>query len=74
MRRVIPIIVGVLVLLVGVIWASQGAGIAGGGSYMDNNPTFVNLGGAVAVFGIILIALGALWKTKPKTPAASNRP
>jgi hypothetical protein len=74
MRRVIPVIVGVLILLVGVIWASQGAGVAGGGSYMDGNPTFVNLGGAVAVLGIILIALGALWKTKPETPAVSRQP
>ncbi len=64
MRRAIPIIVGVIVLLLGVVWAAQGSGVAGAGSYMDNNPTFVNLGAVVAVIGVVVIAIGAFWRTK----------
>jgi xanthine/uracil permease len=71
MRRLIPIIVGVLVLLVGIGWASQGAGMMGGSGLMDNNMTFVYLGGLVAIVGIVLIVFGAVSKTKVQTPAAT---
>ncbi len=54
MRRAIPIIVGALLVLVGAGWASQGAGILGGSSLMDNNPTFIYLGGVLAIVGIVL--------------------
>ena len=70
MRRTILTVVGVLILLTGIVWASQGAGIAGSNSYMDNNPTFINLGAIVAVLGVVLISLGALWKTKGNTTPA----
>ncbi len=66
-ERKITITIGAILLLLGVVWAAQGAGIAGGGSFMDNDPTFINLGGFVAVVGIALITLGAFWKTKAKT-------
>ncbi len=72
MRSKTPIILGVILLLLGVVWASQGAGIAGSGSYMDNNPTFVNLGALLAVAGIALMALGTFWKAKVKAPAAKQ--
>jgi hypothetical protein len=67
LRRAVLITVGVIVLLIGVVWASQGAGVAGGSSFMDNNPTFIDLGGLVAVIGMMLFALGVLWRTKKKT-------
>jgi hypothetical protein len=67
MRRTIPIIIGVLLLLIGVGWALQGAGRVGGSSFMDNNPTFINLGALVAVVGIALVAFGAIWKKKANT-------
>jgi len=69
MRRAIPIVVGVILLLVGIGWASQGAGIIGGSSLMDNNPTFLYLGGFLGVVGIALIAYGAIMKAKPQVPA-----
>jgi len=68
MRRAIPIILGVVLLLVGVGWASQGAGVLGGSGLMDNNQTFIYLGGFVALVGIVLIAFGAVSKTKAQKP------
>lgn len=64
MRRAIPIIIGVILFLVGTGWASQGAGIIGGSSLMDNNPTFIYLGGFVAAVGVVSVAFGALSKAK----------
>jgi xanthine/uracil permease len=70
MRKVVPIIIGVILLLLGIGFASQGAGMMGGSALMDNNPTFIYVGGLVAIIGIALIAFGALWKPKAPTPAA----
>jgi xanthine/uracil permease len=69
MRKAIPIVVGVILLLIGVGWASQGAGMMGGSGLMDNNPTFIYLGGFLAVVGIALVAFGAI--SKPKVPATA---
>ena len=65
MRRAIPMVIGGILVLVGIGWASQGAGMMGGSSLMDNNPTFIYLGGFLAVAGIALLAFGAI--SKPKT-------
>jgi len=35
---------------------------------MDNNQTFIYLGGFVALVGIVLIAFGAVSKTKAQKP------
>jgi hypothetical protein len=70
LQRVISIVVGVILLLLGIGFASQGAGMMGGSSLMDNNPTFIYVGGLVAVVGIALIAFGAL--SKPKTPTLAT--
>jgi len=69
MRKVIPIVIGVILLLVGIGWASQGAGIMGGSSLMDNNPTFLYLGGFLAVVGIALVAFGATMKQEARATA-----
>jgi len=69
MRKAIPIAIGVILLLVGIGWASQGAGILGGSSLMDNNSTFLYLGGFLAVVGIALVAYGATMK-KAQVPVA----
>jgi xanthine/uracil permease len=70
LRRLIPIIIGVVVLLVGIGWASQGAGMMGGSGLMDNNSTFIYLGGLVAVIGVALIAFGVISKPRIKTTPA----
>jgi|HubBroStandDraft_5_1064220.scaffolds.fasta_scaffold336977_2 xanthine/uracil permease len=69
-RKVVPVIIGVILLLLGIGFASQGAGMMGGSALMDNNPTFIYVGGLVAIIGIALIAFGALWK--PKIPASAK--
>ncbi|HUI01159.1 MAG TPA: hypothetical protein VLX56_05975 [Nitrososphaerales archaeon] len=66
MRKAIPVVVGLLLLLLGLGWASQGAGLIGGSSLMDNNPTFIYLGGLLAVLGVALVAFGALSKGPAK--------
>lgn len=70
MRRIIPVIVGVVLLLVGIGWAAQGAGVIGGSSLMDKNTIFVFLGGIIAVLGIGLVAYGAVVKPKAQVSAA----
>lgn len=69
MRRLIPIVIGAIVLLIGLGWASQGAGMMGGSSLMDNNPTFLYLGAFLAIIGLALIAFGAVSKPKVQTVA-----
>lgn len=68
--RIVPIIIGVVLLLVGVAWAAQGAGVIGGSSLMDNNTVFVLLGGIIAVLGLALLAYGAVSKPKAQAPAS----
>jgi hypothetical protein len=70
MRRAIPIVIGVILLLVGIGWASQGAGIMGGSSLMDHNSTFIYLGGLLAVVGIALAGYGAVSKRNVQTTTA----
>jgi len=70
MRRAIPIVIGAILLLIGIGWASQGAGIMGGSSLMDNNSTFIYLGGFLAVVGVALVVYGAMLKTNAQTPVA----
>ncbi len=70
MRRAIPFILGVILMLLGAGWASQGAGLMGGSSLMDNNPTFIYLGGVLALVGIALIAVVAF--SKKTAPTASK--
>jgi len=73
MRRAIPIAIGAALLLVGIGWASQGAGIIGGSSLMDNNSTFIYLGGIVALVGIALVVYGAFsWRRSSATTAPAQ--
>jgi xanthine/uracil permease len=64
MKRIIPIAIGVIVLLVGIAWASQGAGMMGGSGVMDNKSAFIYIGGFVAIIGLALIAFGAISKPR----------
>jgi hypothetical protein len=54
------ILLGLVLLLLGAVFALQGEGMVGGGSLMDNNPNFVYIGSFVALVGIVLATLG-IW-------------
>ena len=69
MNKLVLIAVGVVLVLIGLVWASQGAGMIGGSSLMDHNVTFVYLGGMVVAVGLAMLALGAVSKPTTKTPA-----
>ena len=63
-----PIVVGAVLLLVGIGWAAQGAGVIGGSSLMDNNSIFLLLGAFLAVLGIALVAFGVVTRSRTKAP------
>ena len=50
--------------------AGQGAGYVGG-SYMSGDPTYIYVGGLVAIIGLVILALGLRTKARPLGPAPS---
>jgi hypothetical protein len=60
MRRTIPTVLGALLVLAGVLWALQGAGLVmwPADSFMLRQQSWVTYGIATALFGVALIALG----------------
>lgn len=54
----------------GVVFALQGADVIKGSSVMSGDSTYIYVGGALAVIGLVLIATGAM--SKPK--ASQSRP
>lgn len=57
MRPVI-VVLGVIILLAGIVWALQGAGFLLG-SFMSNDRTWLAIGSVTAVLGLAILALGA---------------
>jgi len=64
--RLILVIVGGIVSLMGAVWAFQGAGYIPG-SFMSNDPTWIYIGGGTVVVGLILAFLGIRSKPAAKT-------
>lgn len=60
----IEIGVGAVIAVLGTVFALQGAGLIGGSSLMDANPTFVLVGPLISVAGVVLVAFGL----RPATP------
>ena len=58
-RKWALIIVGALFLLFGIIFALQGDNVIKGSSVMSGNSTYIYVGGALAVVGLITIIVGA---------------
>ena len=58
--KLVLIVLGILLVLLGTVFASQGAGLLGSGSFMDNNSTYIYLGGALAIVGVLLLAFGVI--------------
>jgi tetrahydromethanopterin S-methyltransferase subunit C len=63
-RRWAPIIAGLLLAFFGVVFALQGANVIKGSSVMSGNSTYIYVGGALAVIGLVLIATGTMSKPK----------
>jgi hypothetical protein len=57
MKSALLIVVGVVAVVAGGIWALQGWGVIGG-SFMSGSSAWAVIGPAVAVAGLIVLALG----------------
>ncbi|HXM58950.1 MAG TPA: hypothetical protein VOB72_26350 [Candidatus Dormibacteraeota bacterium] len=64
--RVALVVVGVVLLLLGLLWALQGAGVVGGG-FMSGQRMWLVIGIVVALVGLVLGFLGL----RPRTQATS---
>ncbi len=61
--RVIAIIVGVLLFLMGTVWVLQGAGVLNQG-FMAGHRRWIVIGSGVDVVGVVLVLLGSLRRGK----------
>ncbi|HET6451991.1 MAG TPA: hypothetical protein VFI08_11805 [Spirochaetia bacterium] len=52
------IIVGILVLALGIVWALQGTNVLAG-SQMSGHRRWIAIGGVLGIVGIVLIIVGA---------------
>lgn len=55
--RLLFVLVGLLVILSGGVWALQGAGLIQG-SFMSSDPTWIGIGTVTTVVGLTLVAFG----------------
>ncbi|MBO0869642.1 MAG: hypothetical protein J2P15_13860 [Micromonosporaceae bacterium] len=69
MKGWISVVVGVLLLLAGVVWGLQGAGVLGG-SAMSGKTLWEVVGPIVAVIGLVLLLAGAVWVRRGRRTAA----
>ena len=65
--RLIAVVFGVLITLAGIVWALQGLGVIPG-SFMSNNPPWIWIGGATALVGVALVAIGLRYGPPAKSP------
>jgi len=65
--RIIAVVFGVLITLAGIVWALQGLGVIPG-SFMSNNPPWIWIGGATALVGVALVAIGLRYGPPAKSP------
>jgi hypothetical protein len=61
------VVAGIVLFLLGIVFALQGNGEIGGSSLMDNNSSFIYIGSLVAVASLVVIAFGLRISSKPKT-------
>lgn len=65
MNRTLLIVVGVIVLVIGGIFAGQGANLIPG-SVMTGDPKWLYIGIAMALIGVLLIVLGVRRGVRPR--------
>jgi tetrahydromethanopterin S-methyltransferase subunit C len=63
-RRWASIVVGLFLLLLGTIFALQGANVIKGSAVMSGNSTYIYVGGLLAVIGLMLIIVGATSRSR----------
>jgi hypothetical protein len=66
-RKVALLVVGVILLLMGIVFALQGANYIGGSALMSGNPTYIYVGGIIAIIGLVLLLLASRMKAMPTT-------
>lgn len=73
-RRAVLLTVGVIILLMGTVFALQGAGVIGGSSLMSGNSQYIYIGGVVAAIGLALALFASRLDggtSSPPAPATS---
>ncbi len=65
-------IVGVILLLAGIVFALQGANVITGSSLMSGNSTYIYVGAVVAVVGFLLLTWSARAGGAPAPSAATQ--
>ena len=63
--RIVFVVLGVLILLAGAVWALQGAGLIPG-SFMSNDRTWLWIGAITAVLGLGVLTFGIWSRRTPK--------
>ena len=65
MKSIPIIVIGIIIMIFGVIFQFQGQGIVGPEeSFMYENPTWINNGSYIAMFGVIIILIGYIVEKK----------
>lgn len=65
MRRTLMLVLGAIALVLGGVWALQGANVLPG-SFMTGDPTWLVIGLVLLVFGAGLVVLGL--RSRPGRP------
>ncbi|WP_203920831.1 hypothetical protein [Rugosimonospora africana] len=60
MKGWVSVVLGVLLVLTGLVWALQGFDVMGG-SAMSGKTMWAVIGPVVAVVGLVLVLLGSRW-------------
>ena len=65
MKSIPIIVIGMIIMIFGVIFQFQGQGMVGPEeSFMYENPTWINNGNYIAMFGVIIILIGYIVEKK----------
>ncbi len=63
-RKTALIAFGVVLALLGTVFALQGADYITGSALMSGNPTYIYVGGALALIGIAVVIAGTMSRSK----------
>jgi len=65
------LVVGILMLIFGTVFALQGEGTIGG-SAMSNNSFWIYAGAAIAIVGVVIAVVGGWTGSRSNTPKAPS--